>query len=71
MNPVQPKKLLHSKWTAVSPVQKEKHFMVTKVEFDENGEVIVCEIEAVLSQCVREIQWQSLKDQTIWRQGWQ
>lgn len=71
MNPVQPKKLLHSKWTAVSPVQKEKHFMVTKVEFDENGEVIVCEIEAVLSQRVREIQWQSLKDQTIWRQGWQ
>ncbi|NLZ79547.1 MAG: TIGR02450 family Trp-rich protein, partial [Gammaproteobacteria bacterium] len=29
MHRINPKKLLHSKWTAVSPVNKEKHFMVT------------------------------------------
>ncbi|WP_198927950.1 TIGR02450 family Trp-rich protein, partial [Vibrio crassostreae] len=39
MNRINPKKLLRSKWTAVSPVKKEKHFMVTEVEFEE-GEVI-------------------------------
>ncbi|MEZ8121272.1 TIGR02450 family Trp-rich protein [Vibrio splendidus] len=41
MNRINPKKLLRSKWTAVSPIKKEKHFMVTEVEFEE-GEVIRC-----------------------------
>jgi hypothetical protein len=27
MNNINPKKLLNSKWTAVTPVNKEKHFM--------------------------------------------
>ena len=39
MNRINPKKLFRSKWTAVSPMKKEKHFMVTEVEFDE-GEVV-------------------------------
>ena len=30
MNRINPTKLLRSKWTAVSPVKKEKHFMVTE-----------------------------------------
>ena len=30
-NPIHPKKLLLSKWTAVMPENKEKHFMVIKV----------------------------------------
>jgi hypothetical protein len=30
-NALSPKKLLHSKWTAVEPRNKEKHFLVTKV----------------------------------------
>ncbi len=34
MNRVHPKALLNSKWTAVSPRAKEKHFIVTEVEFD-------------------------------------
>ncbi|WP_197469207.1 TIGR02450 family Trp-rich protein, partial [Oleiphilus sp. HI0125] len=39
MNKIDPKKLLNSKWTAVRPLNKEKHFMVAEVEFDEEGEV--------------------------------
>ena len=31
MNPVHPKKLLLTKWTAVRPVARQKHFVVTKV----------------------------------------
>ena len=35
MNKINPKKLLNSKWTAVKPTNKEKHFLVTEIEFDE------------------------------------
>lgn len=31
MNTVHPKKLLLTKWTAVQPVARQKHFVVTKV----------------------------------------
>ena len=34
-NPVSPKKLLHSKWTACLPTDKEKHFLVTAVHVHE------------------------------------
>ena len=70
MNPVQPKKLLHSKWTAVKPVNKEKHFMITEVEFDEEGRVIHCLLEALRSKRSNAIEWRPLKDSKQWRQGW-
>ncbi|OPX54589.1 tryptophan-rich conserved hypothetical protein [Oceanospirillum multiglobuliferum] len=70
MNSINPKKLHHSKWTAVKPINKEKHFLITDVEFDEEGRVIACEIEAILSHRTTQIQWQSLKDETLWQQGW-
>lgn len=70
MNKFNPKKLLHSKWTAVQPVNKERHFMVTDVEVDEEGVVIACLIEAVMSKRAREIHWQTLKDDSAWEQGW-
>ena len=70
MNPINPKKLLHSKWTAVQPVNKEKHFMVTEVEFDEEGVVVDCVIEAVMSKRSESIDWTVLKNTDNWRQGW-
>ncbi|WP_374972985.1 TIGR02450 family Trp-rich protein [Spongiibacter marinus] len=70
MNPINPKKLLHSKWTAVKPVNKEKHFMVTDVEFDEEGAVVDCVIEAVMSKSTESIDWTVLKNTDNWRQGW-
>jgi len=54
----------------VTPVNKEKHFLVTGVEFDEEGEVIACEIEAVISRRAISIQWQELTDDTYWLFGW-
>lgn len=71
MNSINPKKLLNSKWTAVSPNNKEKHFIVTDVEFDEQGLVVLCEIEAVLTKRLASIDWTTLKDLKQWLHGWQ
>ncbi|MCS6133731.1 TIGR02450 family Trp-rich protein [Shewanella sp. SP2S2-4] len=70
MNKINPKKLLNSKWTAVKPTNKEKHFLVTEIEFDEEGIVISCSIEAVMSKRVIPINWHDLKDEGLWLQGW-
>jgi tryptophan-rich hypothetical protein len=53
----------------VNPKNKEKHFTVTTVEFDEEL-VTSCSIEAVMSKREAVIQWQELKDTSQWRQGW-
>jgi tryptophan-rich hypothetical protein len=70
VNQINPKKLLNSKWTAVTPKDKEKHFTVIEVDFDEEGSVITCCIEAVMSQRGTLIQWQELKQPEKWLQGW-
>ncbi|MBQ4838984.1 MULTISPECIES: TIGR02450 family Trp-rich protein [Pseudoalteromonas] len=66
-----PRKLLNSKWTSVSPTHKEKHFIVTSVEFDEQGRVIECLIEALMTQREVAINWRELKDPKMWKIGWQ
>ena len=38
MNPLHPNKLLLTKWTAVKPVAKEKHFLVVKLILPEMQE---------------------------------
>lgn len=70
MNKISPKVLLHSKWTASVPVNREKHFAVTEVEFDEDKKVIRCVIQAVYSSNEYEINWRDLKQPSQWRQGW-
>ncbi|BFM13082.1 TIGR02450 family Trp-rich protein [Simiduia litorea] len=71
MNNINPKKLLNSKWTAVAPENKEKHFLVTEVEFDEEGIVTACIIEAVISKRASPIDWHDLTNSTRWLHGWQ
>lgn len=44
--------------------------MVTEVEFDEEGVITACLIEAVLSKRDMPIEWQTLKDTEQWLQGW-
>lgn len=70
MNKINPKKLLNSKWTAVNPVNKEKHFQVVEVEFDEQGDVASCLIEAVLSKRSESIDWQELRRNDKWLHSW-
>jgi tryptophan-rich hypothetical protein len=70
MNKINPRKLLKSKWTALNPKNKEKHFMVNEIEFDEDEFVVSCSIEAVMSKRVTIIQWQDLEDDRVWIHGW-
>jgi tryptophan-rich hypothetical protein len=72
MNPLNPKKLLLSKWTAVKPVAKQKHFLVSRViqPDDPKAPIESVEIEAVFSKAVQVIAWHDLQDDSVWRQGW-
>ena len=72
MNPLNPKKLLLTKWTAVKPVARQKHFLVSKVILPEPPDERIewVEIEAVYSKKVRTIRWRELQDDAVWRQGW-
>jgi tryptophan-rich hypothetical protein len=67
-----PKKLLHTKWTAARPEDREKHFLVTKVlEPRAPGAPIeFVELEAVYTRRARVIRWRELTDPGAWRQGW-
>ena len=72
MNPLNPKKLLLTKWTAVKPIAKQKHFLVSRViqpEF-ETDPVELVEIESVFSKATQIIQWRELQNDEVWRQGW-
>ncbi|PKF61683.1 TIGR02450 family Trp-rich protein [Psychromonas sp. psych-6C06] len=70
MNRVSPKALLHSKWTKTTVTNKEKHFVITSVTFDEQQVVIECLIEAVINNNEYAINWRDLKDSQQWRLGW-
>ena len=70
MNQFNPKKLLNSKWTAVSVKNKEKHFIVTTLDLDEENQIVHCIIQAVYSNNEYEINWIDLKDTQNWLQGW-
>lgn len=71
-NRVSPKKLLLSKWTAVHPSRKEKHFLVTKVfEPEIEGQAIIdIELEAAMTGRKFCMPWRDLKNREHWRQGW-
>ena len=72
MNPLNPKKLLLTKWTAVTPVAKHKHFLVSRVIQPEvaSDPVVSVEIEAVFSKATQVIAWRDLQNEGVWRQGW-
>jgi tryptophan-rich hypothetical protein len=72
MNPLNPKKLLLTKWTAVKPIAKQKHFLVSRVILPEKltDPIELVEIEAVFSKATQVIAWRNLQDESVWRQGW-
>ncbi|MDP5253460.1 MULTISPECIES: TIGR02450 family Trp-rich protein [unclassified Vibrio] len=70
MNRFNPNKLYHSKWTAITPLQREKHFIVCEVTFTEQGSVEHCVLEAVYSGRQFDIDWRVLKNASQWQQGW-
>ena len=72
MNLLNPKKLLLTKWTAVKPVAKQRHFLVSRVIKPELPEcpIELIEIEAVFSKATQVIQWRELQNSAVWRVGW-
>lgn len=72
MNRLSPKKLLLTKWTAVQPIAKQKHFLVSKVILPEppNEKIEFIEIEAVYSKQTTKIAWRDLTNSELWLQGW-
>ena len=71
-NPLSPKKLLLSKWTAVRPLNREKHFVVVRVIEPEPPAVRIegIELEAVHSGRLLQLHWRELTDPAVWSQGW-
>ena len=69
MNPLNPKKLLLTKWTAVKPIAKQKHFLVSRVIEPDlpTDPVVSVEIEAVFSKATQVIAWRELQDDRVWR----
>lgn len=65
-----PRKLLLSKWTATQPQNREKHFLVTELFCDEEGNVLQIELQAVLSKRCQCLDWQALQDNQRWLMGW-
>ena len=72
LNPLSPKKLLLSKWTAVHPTHKEKHFLVSKVILPElpDAPIEFVELEAVINGKTRQVAWRDLSNSEVWLQGW-
>jgi tryptophan-rich hypothetical protein len=70
MNRLNPEKLLMSKWTAVQPKQRERHFIVNRLICNEDETIIGCVLEAVINNNNYEIDWRELQDSTRWLMGW-
>ena len=70
MNQINPEKLMHSKWTAATPRNREKHFLVINCERDEEDKVIGVEIEALLTRRTEVFPWQELQNARQWQMGW-
>ncbi len=70
MNRINPEKLLLSKWTTLKPVNKERHFIVTRLLRSDDEKIIACELEAVINKKSYEIDWQLLKESSNWVMGW-
>jgi tryptophan-rich hypothetical protein len=70
MNRLNPSKLLLSKWTAASPQNREKHFLVTELFRDEEGTVLEIELQAVMTKRSQKLAWQVLQNDQTWQMGW-
>ena len=72
MSKINHKKLLNTKWTAINPQNKEKHFIVTKVEVSENDpqKIISITMTACMTNKNYQKDYQELNDTNKWKQGW-
>lgn len=65
-----PRKLRLSKWTAVRPSNRERHFLVSRLILDDAGVLQAVELEAVHSHRCQRLPWRDLADTRHWQIGW-
>ena len=65
-----PKKLLNSKWTAIQPKNKELHFIVVKLIYDDDDIITGCVLEAVITKNAYSLMLDELKKAEHWLMGW-
>jgi len=72
VNKFNPNKLLNSKWTAVNPNNKERHFIVVKLIESEltEGKIERCLLQSVMHKNDYEFMCEVLRDGAVWQQGW-
>jgi tryptophan-rich hypothetical protein len=70
MTRINTRKLLHSKWTAVVPRAREKHFIVVRVLPDLSEIPDACILESVHSKNEYEVGVDQLADNSYWCVGW-
>ena len=46
------------------------HAEVVEVEYDDDGSVVLCLLEAVINQRQTAVNWRDLKNSEHWKQGW-
>ncbi len=65
-------RILENYRTAVKPVAKQKHYLVSRViqPVEPTDPIEWVEIEAVFSKATQVIAWRDLQDDSVWRQGW-
>lgn len=70
-NLLSPKKLLLTKWTAVHPSDKRKHFLVSKVILPDLPQQAIeyVELEAVFDKQIQRILWRDLSNSAVWLKG--
>jgi tryptophan-rich hypothetical protein len=65
---INPEKQLMTKWTAVEPKRKERHFIVTKlIRLTDETFVVACMLEAAINKNNYEMDWRELKDTKTWK----
>ncbi|MCY1043412.1 TIGR02450 family Trp-rich protein [Corallococcus sp. bb12-1] len=67
---LQRERLVGSKWTAVQPLEREKHFVVLRWVGEGGERPQELELEALLTRRVHRVPWRALADREHWVSGW-
>ncbi len=59
---INPKKLGNSKWTTVKPINKEKHFIITRLQLKKDHSISQIQMQAIMTKRKFFVQWQDLQN---------
>lgn len=68
-NQINPAKLMLSKWTSLTPTNRECHFLITGVVSEKPGHQVY-KIESVLTGNSYHVKISDLKNASLWKMGW-